>query len=118
MSFPFEPARTAIRHSGNVVVVDLGGRVTVGEGAGLLRNTIKELVAADHKHVILNLRELTYVDSAGLGEMVGACTSVRNLGGDMKLVSPQPRIAHLLEMTKLSTLFAIFPDEAAAVQSF
>lgn len=117
MAFPDSP-KSVTRHAGQVAIVDLSGRVTVGEGAGMLRNTIKELADAGHKNVLLNLKDLTYIDSAGLGEMVGACTSVRNLGGDMKLLNPQARIAHLLEMTKLSTLFAIFAEESAALQSF
>jgi anti-sigma B factor antagonist len=118
MPLPFEPARAAIRQSGSVVIVDLGGRVTVGEGAALLRKTIDEVVAAKHKQVVLNLKDLSYVDSAGLGEMVKALTSVRDSGGELKLMNPQPRITHLLEITKLSTLFSIFPDENAALLSF
>jgi len=118
MSLPFEPAKVAIRQTGSVVIVDLAGRVTVGESAALVRKTIQDLVAGKHKHVILNLKDLTYVDSAGLGEMVKALTSVRDLGGDLKLVNPQPRITHLLEITKLTMLFAILPDENAAVLSF
>jgi len=118
MPNPFESAKPVIRHSGDVVIVDISGRVTVGDGAGVLRDVVKEVAAAGHKNVILNMKDLTYIDSAGLGEMVGACTSVRNLGGDMRLASPQPRIVHLLEISKLSTIFAVFPDESAALRSF
>jgi anti-sigma B factor antagonist len=106
------------RQAGNVGIVDLSGSITVAGGTGLLRCTIKELVAAGHKNVLLNLRDLTYLDSAGMGELVEACTTLRNQGGDMKLVHPQERIMNLLRMTKLSTIFAIFADEPAALQSF
>lgn len=106
------------RHSSNVAIIDLVGGVTVSGGVGLLRNKMKELVTAGHKNVLLNLRDLTYLDSAGMGELVGACTTLRNLGGDLRLVNPQERVAGLLRMTKLSSIFRIFDDEAAAVQSF
>jgi anti-sigma B factor antagonist len=110
--------RATARQAGNVAIVDLSGRITVAGGTGSLRCTIKELVAAGHKNVLLNLRDLTYLDSAGLGELVEACTTLRNQGGDMKLVNPQERIMNLLRMTKLSTMFSIFADEQAALQSF
>jgi anti-sigma B factor antagonist len=75
-------------------------------------------VAAGHKNVLLNLRDLTYLDSAGMGELVEACSTLRNQGGDLKLVNPQERIMKLLRMTKLFMIFAIFADEPAALQSF
>lgn len=108
----------ATRHSGNVAIIDLKGGVTISGGTGLLRNKIKELMTAGHKNVLLNLRELTYLDSAGMGELVGACTTLRNLGGDLRLVNPQERVSHLLRMTKLTMIFRIFEDEPAAVESF
>ena len=108
----------ATRHSGNVAIVDLSGGITIAGGTGLLRNKIKELMTAGHKNVLLNLREITYLDSAGMGELVGACTTLRNLGGDLRLVHPQERVSNLLRMTKLSMIFRIFEDEPAAVQSF
>ena len=111
-------SHAAIRQSGAVAIVDLVGGITIAGGSGLLRQAIKDLVTAGHKNVLVNLRELTYLDSAGMGELVGACTTVRNLGGDLKLASPQERISNLLQMTKLSTLFAVFADEQTALKSF
>jgi anti-sigma B factor antagonist len=75
-------------------------------------------VASGKKNVLLNIEHLNYMDSAGMGELVAACTTVRNLGGDLKLLNPQERITNLLQMTKLSTVFAIFADEQVAVGSF
>jgi len=108
----------ATRQVGNVAVLDFGGRMTVDGGTALLRERIRELAAGGHKCVVFNMRELTYLDSAGMGEMVDACTTLRKLGGDLKLASPQDRVANLLRLTKLSSLFSIFPDEAAAIASF
>ena len=111
-------SHAATRQAGDVAIIDLSGGITIAGGIGLLRNTIQQLVAGGHRNVLVNLKELIYVDSAGMGELVGACTTVRNLGGDMKLVNPQARVTHLLHMTKLSTLFAVFADEQTALQSF
>jgi len=106
------------RQAGSVAVVDLSGSIVNPGGTGLLRKTIQELVASGQRNVLLNLANVTYMDSAGMGELVGACTTVRRLGGDLKLVNPQARIANLLQMTKLSTIFAIFGDEQTALGSF
>jgi len=106
------------RQAGKVAIVDLSGIITAAAGTGLLRTRIKELMAAGHKNVLVNLRDLKYLDSAGMGELVGVCTSLRNQGGDLKLVNPPERIKNLLRLTKLSTIFAIFDDEPAALQSF
>lgn len=108
----------ATRHSGNVAIIDLSGGITIAGGVGLLRNKIKELMTAGQKNVLLNLKEITYLDSAGMGELVGACTTLRNQGGDLRLVHPQERVSKLLKMTKLSMIFRIFDDEPAAVASF
>jgi anti-sigma B factor antagonist len=107
-----------IRQTGKVAIVDLSGIITAADGTMLLRNRIKELMAAGQKNVLVNLRDLKYLDSAGMGELVGVCTSLRTQGGDLKLVNPPERIMNLLRLTKLSTIFAIFDDEAGALQSF
>jgi anti-sigma B factor antagonist len=106
------------RQVGKVAIIDLSGGITIGGGTGSLRSRIKELIAAGHTSVLLNLRELRYFDSSGMGELVAACTTLRNLGGDLKLVNPQERVANLLQVTKLSTIFEIFADEHAALRSF
>ena len=118
MRDPLNNVQSVIRHAGNVVIVDLTGRVTAGESASTFREMMQKLAAAGHKNVLLNLQDISYVDSMGLGEMVDACTTMRKLGGDVKLMNPQKRIANLLEMTHLSTLFAIFAEEQAALQTF
>ena len=73
--------KAAVRHSGNVAIIDMSGRITLGEGAGLLRGTIKDLVAAGQNKILLNLKDVSYIDSAGLGEMVGSYASLTNQGG-------------------------------------
>jgi len=100
------------------VVIDLKGGMTMASGIGLLRQQVKDVVAAGHKNVLVNLKELIYLDSAGMGELVSACTTLRNLGGDLRLVSPQDRVRNLLQMTKLTSIFIVFGDEQAAVRSF
>ena len=106
------------RKSGNVAVIDLKGGMTIAGGTGKLRSQINDAVAAGYKHVLINLKELNYLDSAGMGELVSACTTMRNLGGDLRLVSPQDRVRNLLQMTKLASIFAIYGDEQAALASF
>jgi anti-sigma B factor antagonist len=110
--------QASTRQVGKVAIVDFSGGITAGGGTALLRTKIKELTTAGHKNVLLNIREVNYLDSAALGELVEACTTLRNLGGDLKLVHPQERITHLLKMTKLSTILKTFADEPAALQSF
>ena len=110
--------QVATREAGQVAIIDLKGGLTVASGIGLLRQQVKSLVAAGHKNVLVNLKELLYLDSAGMGELVSACTTLRNLGGDLRLVSPQERVRNLLQMTKLVSIFSVFGDEQAALRSF
>ena len=110
--------KAAVRHSGNVAIVDLSGRVTLGEGAGLLRSTMKDLVAGGQNKVLLNLKDVSYIDSAGLGEMVGSYASITNQGGDIKLLNVQSKVGDLLQITKLFTVFATYTNEDEAVRSF
>jgi anti-sigma B factor antagonist len=107
-----------LRHTGNVAIVDLAGKITLGEGSGLLRSTIKDLVTSGHKAILLNLKDVSYLDSAGLGEMVGSYASVTHQGGQIKLVNVQSKVHDLLQITKLYTVFAAYSDEAEAVRSF
>jgi anti-sigma B factor antagonist len=110
--------KAAIRNSGDVAIVDLSGKITLGEGSGLLRSTIKDLVTAGSKNILLNLAGVTYLDSAGLGEMVGSYATVTNQGGQIKLVNVQSKVGDLLQITKLYTVFAAFSDEGEALRSF
>jgi len=110
--------KAAVRQIGNVSVIDLAGRLTLGEGSGLVRSTIKDLVNSGQKNVLVNLKDVTYIDSAGLGELVGSYATVTNLGGSIKLLHPQAKVHDLLQVTKLYTVFVAFDDEAEALRSF
>ncbi len=101
-----------------VTIVDLSGRIELGEGSSILRNTVKELVGKGQKKILLNLGEVNYIDSAGVGELVSAFTSVRNQGGELKLLKLTKKVRDLLQITKLYTVFDVLDDEAAAVASF
>lgn len=106
------------RQSNGVVIVDLDGRIILGEPTGLLRDAIKNVVAEGHKNVLLNLGQVSYIDSAGLGELVGCSSTVQNAGGRLKLMQLQKKIADLMQITKLHTVFEVIDDEAKAVSSF
>jgi anti-sigma B factor antagonist len=110
--------RTNTRHVHDVTIVDVSGRITVGEGNVMLREVVRQLVEAGHKKIAMNLHEVGYVDSSGVGELVKAYTTVRNQGGQLKLVNPSKRVRDLLQMTRLSAVFTIEADEASAIQSF
>ncbi len=111
-------AKMTSRQVGDVTVVDAAGRITLGEGASTFREKIRELVAHGHTKILLNLGEVSYIDSSGIGEMVSGFTSVTNNGGQLKLVGLSKRVKDLLQITKLYTVFEAFDDEAAAVRSF
>ncbi len=106
------------RHAGDVAIVDMAGRITLGEGSGTVRNTIKELVGAGTRKILLNLHDVTYLDSAGLGELVGSYATLSNIGGEIKLLHPQGKVSDMLTVTKLYTIFTSFTDEDEAVRSF
>ncbi len=108
----------ATRHVAGVAFVDVTGRITVGEGNVMLREVVRQLVEAGHKKIAMNLYEVGYLDSSGMGELVKAYTTVRNQGGQLKLVNPSKRVQDLLHLTRLSGVFAIEADEASAIQAF
>jgi len=110
--------KATVRESGDVAIVDLAGRLTLGEGSGLLRSTIKDLVTTNRKNILVNLKDVTYIDSAGLGELVGSYASVTNAAGNIKLLNPQNKVHDLLQVTNLYTVFVAFDDEPEAVRSF
>ena len=110
--------KATVRHAGDVAIVDLSGRITLGDGSGLVRSTIKELTGAGSRNILLNLKDVTYIDSAGLGELVGAYATVANQGGAIKLLHVQGKVNDLLQLTKLYSVFAAFDDEDAALRSF
>jgi anti-sigma B factor antagonist len=106
------------RRIGNVAIVDLNGRITLGENTGILRDELKSLLAQGSKNIILNMAGVSYVDSAGLGELVGAYTTATNQAGSVKLLHMQGKMKDLMQVTKLHTVFASFEDEKEAVDSF
>jgi anti-sigma B factor antagonist len=108
----------AVRHAGSVAIVDLAGRITLGEGSGMVRTTLKDLVTAGTKDILLNLKDVSYIDSAGLGELVGGYATVSNQGGRVKLLNTQARVNSLMQVTKLYTVFESFNDEGTALASF
>jgi anti-sigma B factor antagonist len=106
------------RQVDDVSVVDVSGKITLGEGASALRNLLHDLVAGGHKKVLLNLQNVSYIDSAGIGELVSGYTTLTNQGGTLKLLGLTNRIKDLLQITKLYTVFDVHETESHAVRSF
>lgn len=102
----------------DVTVLDLKGKMTLGEGDEMLRDKVNSLLAAGKKKLLLNLEGVPYIDSAGLGEVVRTYTTVSRQGGSLKLLNLTKRIEDLLSITKLLTVFDTFDSEAEAVQSY
>jgi anti-sigma B factor antagonist len=112
------PLQASTRQIGDIAIVDIGGRITAGEGNLVLRTIVRNLMDKGTKRILLNLHDVGYVDSSGLGELVGTYGSVRREGGQLKLVNPSQRVRDLLQTTHLAALFDIQADEASAIQSF
>jgi anti-sigma B factor antagonist len=110
--------QTATRQIGDVAIVDVSGRITLGEGNIMLREIVRELVEKGNNKILLNLHDVGYVDSSGVGELVKTYTTVRNQGGQLKLLNPSKRVSDLLQVTRLASAFDIQADEASAIQSF
>ena len=106
------------RGVGDVVVLDLKGKITLGEGDELLKDKVNSLVNQGHKKIVLNLADVPYIDSAGLGEVVRTYTTVSRQGGSLKLLNLTKRIEDLLSITKLLTVFDTFDSEAEAIKSY
>jgi anti-sigma B factor antagonist len=106
------------RQVGDVSVMDAVGRITLGEGSSTFREMLRELVAKGQKKILLNLADVSYIDSSGIGELVSGFTTVTNQGGQLKLLNLNKRVKDLLQITKLYTVFEVFDDEATAVRSF
>ncbi len=109
--------QASVRHIDDVAVLDISGRITLGEGNVMLREIVRDLADKGNKKIVLNLGEVQYVDSSGIGELVKTHTTVRNQGGQLRLVNLNKRIKDLLQMTRLSAVFDIDGDEASAVKS-
>jgi anti-sigma B factor antagonist len=114
-----------VRQAGGVTVVDLGGRIVLGEsmasrlGSGLtLHGFIRDLLKAGHKNILLNLRDVSHVDSMGIGQLSSCLFTVRSQGGELKVTNPNERVRNLLNLTHLNTVLDVFDGETTAVQSF
>ena len=110
--------KTSTRQVGEITVVDLSGRITLGEGSTMLRDNVRDLLGRGQKKILLNLGDVTYIDSSGIGELVSGFTTVTNQGGQLKLLKLTKKVHDLLQITKLYTVFEVHDDEAAAVKSF
>ncbi len=106
------------RDSGRVTVIDFSGRITLGEGSALLRRTVRGLLEEKRNLLLLNLGDVDYIDSSGIGELVSAYTAAKNQGGEMKLLNLTKKVKDLLQITKLYTVFDVHSEEGAAVRSF
>ena len=110
--------KTSIRQVDGITIVDCSGRITLGEGSVILRDAVRDLLAKGQKKILLNLGEVTYIDSSGIGELVSAFTTVRNQGGDLKLLNLTKKVHDLLQITKLYTVFDVKDDEASAIKAY
>jgi anti-sigma B factor antagonist len=110
--------KTDIRSANGVTIVDVHGKITIGEGSIELRHRLRELLQAGKKDVLLNLGDVSYLDSSGIGELVSCYTTVANQGGRLKLLNLTKKVQELLTITKLLTVFESYEDEAKAIASF
>ncbi len=106
------------REVGGVAVVDMSGRITLGEGSAALRQMLRDLLANGRNKIILNLADVDYIDSSGIGELVSAFTTTRSAGGELKLLHLTKKVHDLLQITRLYTVFDVHNDERAAISSF
>ena len=111
-------ATITTRQVGDVTVVDAAGKITLGEGSALLRDQVRNLLGAGNRKILINLGEVNYIDSSGIGELVSSFTTVSGQNGQLKLLNLTKRVHDLLQITKLYTVFEVFDDEATAVRSY
>lgn len=110
--------KAGLRHAGEVAVLDLAGKITIGEGDVVLRDKVHELLDAGKNKILLNLQAVTYMDSAGIGELVACYKRAREKGGAVRLLNPSGKVFDLLQLTKLEQVFDTFRDENEALKSF
>ena len=106
------------RQAGDVTVLDMSGKITIGEGSVALRNGIRRLLEEGKKRILLNLAGVSYIDSSGIGELVSSFTAITNAGGQLKLLNLTQKLQDLLTITKLLTVFDVYDSEAEALNSF
>ena len=110
--------KASTRQMGTVTVIDLSGKIVLGEGSSLLRETVKDLASRGQKKLLLNLADVSYIDSSGLGALVASFTTIKGQGGQIKLLKLTSKVHDLLQITKLLTVFDVFTDEVNALKSF
>ena len=110
--------KTSNRQVDGITIVDCSGRITLGEGSVVLRDSVKDLLTKGQKKILLNLGDVNYIDSSGIGELVSAYTTVKNQGGELKLLNLTKKVHDLLQITKLYTVFDVKDDETSAVKAF
>jgi len=110
--------KTKVRNIGKVSVLDLSGKITIGEGDVILREEVNKLLETDRKSILLNLDKVSYMDSAGIGELVACFKRASEAGARLKLLNPSGRVSDLLSLTKLQQVFEIFNEEKEALVSF
>jgi anti-sigma B factor antagonist len=110
--------KATARQVDSVTVIDVSGRITLGEGCTQLRQLIRDELGKGDKNILVNLADVTYIDSSGIGELVSAFTAVSNQGGQLKLLHLTKKVHDLLQITKLYTVFDVHDDEAKAIGSF
>ena len=106
------------RQSDDITIVDLKGRITLGEGSVTVRDTVHDLLSKGQTRILLNLGDVNYIDSSGIGELVSAYTAAKKHGGELKLLNLTKKVNDLLQITKLYTVFDVKDDEPSAVKSF
>jgi len=110
--------KASTRQSGSVTIIDLSGQIKLGEGTSVLRNTVKDLLGKGQKKILLNLGDVNYIDSITVAELISALTSVRNQGGELKLLHLTKKVRTVLEITRLDTVFHVLDDETEAIAAF
>lgn len=110
--------KATARDVSGVTVVDLSGRITLGEGSAMLREMVRDLLQKNQRKIVLNLADISYIDSSGIGELVSGFTTVKNHGGELKLLNLTKKVHDLLQITKLYTVFDVHNDEHSVLGSF
>ncbi len=110
--------KVSTRQVDGITILDMSGRITLGEGSVTLRDAVRDVLAKGTKHILLNLGDITYIDSSGIGELVSAFTTVKNSGGELKLLNLTKKVHDLLQITKLYTVFDIWDSETSAITAF
>ena len=106
------------REVNSIIIIDLSGQITLGEASAAIRDEVRDQLGNKFSRILLNLADVTYIDSAGLGELTASYTTVRNRGGELKLLNLTKRVRDLMQITKLYTVFDVYDDEKKAIASF